>query len=124
MLHGLYNGGLHMTRRLRNRAKGFTHGGPRKGVMYEVARLDAMVPEIREFTQAIPLCIVAVRMLTSPRNLYFRVRRHKIPYLIGPKDSRPGFQVWLPLASIEQLVPLMFRRQRTLPASTRGRPLG
>ena len=91
------------------RAKGFSRGGPRKGVAYEVelvkAALRGRVPE----EACYPLRAVAVRFLLHPRNLYFRLRRHRIPYLIGPSDRPPGRQVMIPLSSLPLLQGVIWR---------------
>lgn len=44
--------------------------------------------------------MVAKQFRLSQRNLSFRLRRHNIPYRIGPKDGSPGRQVWVPESSV------------------------
>ncbi len=98
-----------MTQKIRNRAKGFTHGGPRKGLPYQMERVRVATQHIPELGRSLPLSAVAVRLLIAPRNLYFRLRRHKIPYVLGPKDGRPGRQVWIPESSLERIAALVWK---------------
>lgn len=90
--------------------KRFTHGGPRKGVKWEEEQARVALQRAGFEEQQFALWIVAKHLRVSPRNLYFRLRRHKIPYTIGPKDGSPGRQVCVPESSMPRVVEVVFRK--------------
>jgi len=68
----------------RRRPSLFTHGGPRKGVTYDLLCLLADSPGLRAYRDSYPLRLVAAAWGLTPTNLYYRLYRHKIPYVVGP----------------------------------------
>ncbi len=94
------------------RAKGFRRGGPRKGLAYEVERVRVRMQLAAGGEQRFPLWAVAVRFGLHPRNLYFRLRRHHVPYVIGPKDGSPGRQVWISESSLPLIGAMVWKLPR------------
>src|SRR5574337_1705283 len=84
----------------RKSAKGFSHGGPRRGVKWEEEQTRVALRRAGLEEQQFALWIVAKQLRIAQRNLYFRLRRHKIPYTIGPMEGPPGRQVYVPESSM------------------------
>src|SRR5574337_451444 len=95
----------------RKSAKGFSHGGPRRGIKWEEEQARVALQRAGLEEQQFPLWIVARQLRIDPRNLYFRLRRHRIPYWIGPKDGPPGRQAYLPESSMEPLLDVLWKRR-------------
>src|SRR5574337_80809 len=94
----------------RNSLKRFSHGGPRKGVKWEEEQTRVALQRAGFEEQQFALWIVAKHLRVAPRNLYFRLRRHKIPYTIGPMNGPPGRQVYIPESSMPRVVEVVFRK--------------
>lgn len=75
----------------------------------EKARVALQIAGLDE--QWFALRIVAKQMRLSPRNLYFRLRRHNIPYRIGPKSGSPGREVWVPEYSLPLILDVVWKKQ-------------
>ena len=85
-------------------------GGPREGVAYQVERLRVYAGEALPAEPMFPLRLLCVPLMTSPMGLYFRVRRGKIPYVLGPTEQSARNQVWLPLSSVRLLIADVYRQ--------------
>ncbi len=97
----------------RKRPSGFAHGGARKGVAYELERAMTMLRETREYRTSVPLSVLAILFGVDRTNLYFRVRRHKIPYIIGPKPFGRGEEMRLPRSSLPLLEAIIWKLPRS-----------
>ncbi len=97
----------------RRRASGFGHGGPRKGAAYELERARTMLRETRDHETSVPLSALAILFGVNRTNLYFRVRRHKIPYIIGPKLFGPREENRLPQSSFPLLESVIWKLPRS-----------
>jgi len=97
----------------RKRLSGFGHGGARKGLAYELERTLTMLRETREYRTSVPLSVLAILFGVDRTNLYFRVRRHKIPYIIGPKPFGRGEEMRLPRSSLRLLEAIIWKLPRS-----------
>lgn len=87
----------------------FKHGGARKGVAYQRERVRVEMQLAAGGEGEFPLWAVAWQWGLRPRNLYFRPLRHRIPYVIGPKDGPPGRQVWIPKSSLPRIKAMIWK---------------
>ena len=72
-----------------------------------------MLGPTREYQTSVPLSALAILFGVNRTNLYFRVRRHKIPYIIGPKLFGSGEEMRLPRSSLPLLEAIIWKLPRS-----------
>lgn len=103
-----------VTRRFRKRAKGFSHGGPRRGWAYHVEAVKAAAPALWEAQMTYSLDAIAVVLGVKRRRMYERLHFSGLPYYVV-SGGRGGRSVRVPYSTLKAL-------EERLISLRRGRP--
>ncbi len=96
------------------RAKGFSRGGPRKGVAYQMERVKVITPQCEEARQAYTLDSVALRLGHRRESLRSTLFRSGLPYLVvrGGKGMTGRGRIYIPRRTLDALVARLIQVRR------------